>query len=246
MTASRHPFQFEIEAELFEKKNERGETEAWIGGLCTTDHIDSEGERVLQDGLDFRPFLDHGYFNDNHGRDTGAAVGEPVKAELRTLKDGHKGWYVEGKLFDNSRAQGIRELASSLERSQTGRKLGFSVEGAILDRDPQNPTTVRRAVVREVAITRCPVNRHTSLQTLAKSLSAGTGPAPVGVPVTGEGGAAVLAPESLEGVSSGTKKKRKRKMKKSEAILLLMKAQPRLKREGAELIVNYALRHRAA
>lgn len=238
------PFQFDIEAEVFEKTNARGESEYWVGGICTTDHVDQEGERLLQDGLDFSPFLDHGFFNDNHGKDTGAAVGRPARIEMRKLPDGHAGWYVEGPLYNNSRAREIMELANEIERSgDARRKLGFSVEGTILDRDPSNPKTVRRAVVREVAITRCPVNQHTSLQRLAKSLSVGTGGAPMGGDVaTGEGAAAILTPQSLEGVNA-FRKKRKRKMRKSEAVAMLMRLQPRLTRYGAELIVNHAIRN---
>lgn len=236
----RIPFKFDIEAEVFEKTNSKGESEYWVGGVCTTDHIDQEGERLLQEGLDFRPFLEHGYFNDNHAKDTGAAVGRPARVELRTLDDGHKGWYVEGPLYNNTRAKAIMELANELERSgDAKRKLGFSVEGAILDRDPENPATVRRAVVREVAITRCPVNQHTALSRLAKSLSAGEGLAAVDTPVTGEGAAAVLAPQSLEGVT----RRKKKKMKKSEAIALLMKRNPKLTPKGAETIVDYAIKH---
>lgn len=236
------PFQFEIDAEVFEKTNAKGESEYWVGGVCTTDHIDQEGERLLQGGLDFRPFLDHGYFNDNHGKDTGAAVGKPMKAELRKLADGHMGWYVEGPLFKNSRALGIMELANELERSgDAKRKLGFSVEGTILDRDPENPTTVRRAVVREVAITRCPVNAHTSLQRLAKSLSVGGLSGGVAGGEISHG--SILSPESLEGGTTPPRKKRKKKMRKSEAVAFLLSRNSRLTRAGAEIIVNHAIQH---
>lgn len=238
----RIPFKFDIEAEVFEKTNSKGESEYWVGGICSTDHMDQEGEKLLQEGLDFRPFIEHGYFNDNHAKDTGAAVGRPALVELRTLPDGHRGWYVEGPLYNNTRAKGIMELANELERSgDSKRKLGFSVEGTILDRDPENPQLVRRAVVREVAITRCPVNQHTSLSRLAKSLSVGSALAPMDTPVTGEGAGAVLTPQSLEGTTPT--KKRKKKMKKSEAITFLMNRDPRLTRKGAETIVNYAIKH---
>jgi hypothetical protein len=239
-TPDRTPFRFEIEAEMFEKTNSRGESETWVGGICTTDHVDQEGERLLQEGLDFNPFMDHGFFNDNHGKDTGAAVGKPAHIELRNLPGGHKGWYVEGPLYQNSRAKAIKELATDLARSgDANRSLGFSVEGAILERSPDNPKDVKRAVVREVAITRCPVNRHTTLQKLAKSLAVGT--------VGGEpGGAQPLMPESLEGIAvpgPGKKKKKKKKMKKSEAIDFLMDKHAGLDRRHAEMIVDYTLRN---
>jgi hypothetical protein len=233
-------FQFDVEAEVFQKTNAKGESEFWVGGICTTDHVDQEGEKLLQRGLDFAPFLETGYFNDNHGRDTGAAVGKPVRAELRKLPDGHQGWYVEGPLYDNPRALAIRDLAMTLERSgDAARKLGFSVEGQILDRDPEDPTTVRRAIVREVAITRCPTNRHATLQRLVKSLSQGTGLPTAGVPRTGEGAGAILSPQALEGANA--LRKRRKKLSKAEATVLLLRREPRLRLFGAEAIVDYAL-----
>jgi hypothetical protein len=237
------PFQIDIEAELFEKTNTRGESETWIGGLCTTDHMDREGERILQDGLDFKPFMDHGFFNDNHDKATGGAVGVPTKAELRTLSSGHKGWWVEGKLFDSPRAREIKDLASELKRSGDVRKLGFSVEGRILERDDQDPSTVRRAVVREVAVTRCPVNPYTTLDTLAKSLSVGSSAPAANTPTTGEGAGAILAPEALEGVSSSRPRvKRKKRLRRSEAVQLIRSINPRLAPHAGR-IVDYTIRH---
>lgn len=223
-------FQIDVEAELFEKKNSNGITETWIGGICTTDHMDQEGETLLQDGLDFGPFMDGGWLNDNHDKKTGAAVGIPKSVSLRTLEGGHRGHYIEGVLLDNDRAKEIKSLAESLERSGDGkRKLGFSVEGAILERDPNDPKKVKRAVVREVAITRCPVNPYTSLSRLAKSLTAGT-PGVSGGP--GNGGP--LQPEALE---------HKRYTRSAAIKLLMKKSKGKLTRKGAETIVDYTFRH---
>lgn len=188
-------FKIHIPFEVLEKS--RG-GERLIGGICSTDDLDQQEERLIQEGLDFGPFLTSGWFNDNHSKETGAAVGEPTRAELQDLGNGRTGWYVEGFLYGTPRAQAIFELAKSLSRPESTRKLGFSVEGAIVERDPSDPRTVRKAIVREVAVTRCPVNTGTELQLLAKSLSVGTNPAPTGTPITGDGAGAVLARESLE------------------------------------------------
>lgn len=192
---SEEQFKIHIPFDVLEKS--RG-GDRLIGGICSTDDLDQQQERLIQEGLDFGPFLKSGWFNDNHAKETGAAIGEPTRAELRTLGKGRTGWYVEGFLYDTPRAQSIFELAKSLNRPESTRKLGFSVEGAIMERDPTDPGTVRKAIVREIAVTRCPVNVGTELQLLAKSLSVGTNPAPTGTPITGDGAGAVLAPEALE------------------------------------------------
>jgi hypothetical protein len=236
-------FRFNVPVSFIEKGDLQGNKRRIIQGICSTDDMDSDQETLLQEGLDFTPFLTKGWFNDNHASATGGAVGVPSVAEIRRLPNGRKGWYVEGELLSNKRADEIWDLAQSLERSETNRRLGFSVEGSIVERDPRNPKKVRKAVVREVAVTRCPKNHFTTLTAFAKSLSAGTGPAPVNEPVTGEGAAAVLAPEALE--AEKKKKKKKKQLTKAQAIDALCKSDSRMTKKVAEQIVDYTIQRRA-
>ncbi len=244
------PFYFELECEVFEKASPDGK-ERRIGGLVSTDHLDRQQETLIQEGLDFSPFLKGGYFNDNHTKDTDGVIGYPEMCELRSLPDGRQGWYVEGHLLKTDRANRVWDLAQELQRSGSGRKLGFSVEGAILERDPDDPKTVRKAVVREVAITKCPVNDKASMSVLAKSLSAGSGG-----PGSGSGVPGAMAPisrESLEAqiaprpeAEEDEKKKRKKRMRKSDAVAFLMGRNPGVTHDLAERIYNYTLRWHSA
>ncbi len=207
----------------------------------STSQIDRQGERLLQEGLDFSPFLKGGWFNDNHDHSTEALVGYPDTAELRQLDDGEQGWYVEGYLLKgHQRSDNLWNIAQALQKSD--RRLGFSVEGHIEERDAKDPKIVRKAKVREVAITRCPVNTGTGLDVLAKSLSAGSA---VGDPGAAPGEGFPIRTESLEG---GKKKKKKKKklFGKSEAIERLCSVRPTLDRGMAEKIVAYALKWHAA
>lgn len=228
-------FQFDFEAEIFEKGGKR-----LIGGIVSTDDLDLQREVIVQEGLDFGPFMKAGFFNDNHDRATGSAVGVPTHAEMRQLPGGRKGWYVEGELYKTRRADEIWELANELSRSSPARKLGFSVEGAIVDRDRDNQRKVLKAEVREVAITRCPINGNTSLDILAKALSAG---GDVSDPGAAPGQGFALRAESLE---SRPAKKRRKRMKKGEAIEFLRRIEPKVSAHLAERIVDYALRHHPA
>ena len=234
-------FNFDFDVEVFEKASAEAGKERRIGGFVSTDHLDRQGEVLIQEGLDFDPFLTKGWFNDNHSPDTDGVIGYPEFAELRTLPGGlHKGWYVEGYLLKTARADRIWDLANDLQKHD--RKLGFSVEGAIVGRDDSNPKTVKTAIVREVAVTKCPVNTATALNVLAKSLSAGSAVAAPAAAVPGDGFA--LRTESLEG---GRKKKRKKKRyKKSEAVDLLVRSHPRISPAYAERIIDYALRYHPA
>lgn len=232
-------FQFDIPFEVFSKAGEDGK-ERRIGGIVSTDHLDRQDEVLIQKGLDFSPFLKSGWFNDNHDSSTEGLIGYPQTAELRTLPDGSTGWYVEGYLLKGSeRADRIWELANALQK--TDRRLGFSVEGSIGERDSENPKTVRKAVVREVAITRCPVNTNTSLNVLAKSLSVGHA-SPTSAPVVpGEG--AALRVESLEGGEDDKKKKKKKRLyRKSDVVGFLKALRPNISEGLSGRIANYAVR----
>lgn len=134
-----------------------------IGGYCSTEHLDRQDEIVVAKGLDFHDFLNFGYFNDNHKQDTAAALGYPTKVELHKDK-----WWTEGRLFKGyTQSDRIWELAKAMAKSNAPRRLGFSIEGKITDRDHEN--RILRAMVRNVAITNCPVNTKCTWNILAKS-----------------------------------------------------------------------------
>lgn len=150
-----------------------------IGGIISTESKDREDEIVLQDGLDFSEFLAHGWFNDNHSRATNGPVGEPVRV-LRLGKgdkcpDGVVApsacHYAEGWLYEgHPPADAIWDLAQTLQKNGSTRRLGYSIEGAILQRQGPDRKVIARAKVRNVAITNCPVNTQTHMSVLAKAL----------------------------------------------------------------------------
>jgi hypothetical protein len=127
--------------------DESSEESRRIGGYCSTEHLDRQDEKVLQRGLDFREFIDYGYFNDNHNQSTTALVGVPESAEFHA----GKGWYTTGHLLKGfPRADELWTLAKSLEG--TRRKLGFSIEGKVLERRGNH---IVKAKIRNVAVTNC-------------------------------------------------------------------------------------------
>lgn len=240
------PFSFDVDVEVFEKAGAPASKRRRIGGLVTTDSLDQQGERLVQEGLDFSHFLTKGWLNDNHSRDTAGVVGYGDLAKLVKSGDvmpngkvaSHTGWYIEGYLLDTKRASEIWELASSLQKSD--RRLGFSVEGTVQKRTEVNGIPhVSRAVVRNVAITNCPVNADTALEVLAKSLAASAVQAIApGVPAPGNGFA--LQPESLEGYRPRKRAKKKRRgLNKAEGVALILSRRPHLSVPTAERI--YAL-----
>jgi len=243
---SKLPFDFEIAVDFFEKADEDPGKQRRIGGLASVETKDRQDETILQRGLDFSDFLSNGWFNDNHSKNTTDILGYPettkyVKkgAQLpngkNAVADGH---WVEGYLLNTEKADKVWELGQALQK--TNRRLGFSVEGKIQKRIGPSNKTIAKALVRNVAITNCPVNTGATMEILAKSLEVventdkdelektmSMGPATPGVtpvgPCTGEGAGAILTPESLEHGPKYSqlidedlkKRKRKRNAKKS-------------------------------
>lgn len=141
----------------------------YIGGVVSTEMVDFQGEKVMQKGLTWDYFLEHGWFNDNHDS---SILGYPTAV---TPGDGET--RVEGYLLlEKARAKDLYETAVALKKAGDERKLGYSIEGKIVERDKEDPSVVLRADVYRVALTEHPVNPGTSLEPLidfAKSLSAG-------------------------------------------------------------------------
>lgn len=152
-----------VEIDLSKGSAEDVEKKRPIGGVCSTERLDRQDESVLAKGLDFNEFVQHGYFNDNHKQDTAAILGVPHMAELRKGR-----WYTEGNLLHGYEpADKIWALAKALMKSSTSRRLGFSIEGKVIDRGFNNK--ILKAKIRHVAITNSPVNTDCTWDILAKS-----------------------------------------------------------------------------
>lgn len=273
MRETESAFAFDFEMEAFEKAGVAPEKARRIGGFVSTADLDKQGERVLQEGLDFSPFLQDGWFNDNHSKATADIVGFPESAKL--IRKGERlpsgspatqtGWFVEGYLLQgHPPSDRLWDLAQSLQK--TPRRLGFSVEGRVTQRmSKAGEPIVARAVVKNVAVTNCPVNNRTALEVLAKSLSAmemskaleagpSPGPAadpgrvPAGVALTGMGAGRVIMPESLDGYGAngaqpGKRKKKRRKLTKSAALDTIHRRYPGITNQTAGRIFRFAVEH---
>jgi len=221
------PFAFDVPVGVWLNKAAPPGRQRRIGGLITTENPDRQGEIVLAKGLDLEPFKQNGWFNDNHSKDTDGIVGFPDANAVRFVKAGERlpnglvapaaGHWAEGYLLESERGNRIWDTANALAKAGDNRRLGFSIEGSIQKRQGPDRKVIAKASVRNVAVTNCPVNTDTRLETLAKSLQAveaaespedlwkalGMGTTggvlshPAG-PQSGETAGQVLAPESLE------------------------------------------------
>lgn len=155
-------FNFYLPVEFEKGKSEdTGEDVMKIKGIASTPDEDSDGEFLEPLGFDVSRFLSHGFLNYNHmGKtDANAIIGEPTKAEVTS-----KGLYIEGELYKgHPLAESVWHLANTLIQNKSKRRLGYSIEGRALQRDPNNPKRITKALITGCAITPSPVNKNTFL-----------------------------------------------------------------------------------
>ena len=146
-----------IEKGIPDKKT--GKTAWKFKGIASTADTDTDGENLIPQGFDLSYFLSDGFVNWNHQskNNPAAIIGEPTFAEIRP-----EGMYVETELYQNSKvAESVWELGQVLDKSSKTRKLGFSIEGKVLQKDPMDPKRITKAKITGLAITPSPKNKQT-------------------------------------------------------------------------------------
>lgn len=199
----------------------------WIQGLASTDARDLQGEIVAQKGIDTSYFMNHGYFNNDHKPGSENKVGEPT--ECKITKDGLwvKGFVYEGK----KAADDIWEHITSLNKSGSRRKMGFSIEGKVVSR---NGSIIEKCWIQDIAITPAPVN-NTTFAEIAKSLNAMKWEEKTEKAV--EASSNVQACESLDEEEKDEKKVSKG-LTFSEAVDFIQAKEPSLSKEAASSVAS--------
>jgi hypothetical protein len=140
-----------------------------IGGVISSEARDQQGEKVFRDGMDFSYFLKHGWFNHEHQQGPENVLGEPERV-FETVVKGFPGTAVEGYVYlHKPKARECYETAQSIRKAASSRRLGYSVEGAVVQRHPANKMDIVKSRVLNVAITAHPVHPDARLEVLAKA-----------------------------------------------------------------------------
>lgn len=155
--------------------DENGEEYADFEGLASTADPDLQRDITLQGGIDWLHFKNHGCFNWEHSNLPEDWVGVPLDVRPDAIVNGKKGTYVKGRLFlKQPRARAIYETMEAIRAAKTTRRMGLSVQGKVLVRDPLNRRNVLRALVTKISFTATPVNPVTEVS-LIKSLDGTVG-----------------------------------------------------------------------
>jgi hypothetical protein len=160
-------FKFYTPVEIKKSKDDKGKDIMKIGGIASTKDEDSDGEFLDPNGFILDDFLKVGFVNWHHQAKNKpkTIVGEPSLAEIRP-----DGLYVECDLYPSSEiAKEIYETAQILEKDSKTRRLGFSIEGEVIERGSEDEThpdflIVKKANITGLAITHMPKNAATFAQ----------------------------------------------------------------------------------
>lgn len=159
------PFRFWFPLEIEKAKDKDGNKKMRLCGIASTMDKDSDDEFLDPKGFDITPLLESGIVNWHHQSKNApsAIIGEPGEGTKLTKE----GLYVVSELYPDSKlAKEVFELAEVLEKNSKTRRLGYSIEGKVLKRDPLNNKLVKSALITGVAITHQPKNKHTFAEIL--------------------------------------------------------------------------------
>lgn len=130
----------------------------FVQGVASDASEDSDGETLIPTGYELERFKKYGFINyDHRSKDNPKYyIGEPLDASVQGNK-----FFVKGKLYEHSPiARDLWDTMILLKKSNSTRKVGWSIEGKALERDRQNPKLIKRALITGVALTMQPKNTN--------------------------------------------------------------------------------------
>ena len=163
-----------------EKSADASEERWLVQGIASCEVEDADGEEVIQKGLDTEPLMRCGYINWDHHDKEGPAylIGEPIEVKVVQAQTYAKqlgkslhglALWVKGELYQPKRL--ARDTWEHIQATHgRARKLGWSIQGRVLQRDPMKKSRIMKSEVRHLAITHQPIQTYTFAE-LAKSFA---------------------------------------------------------------------------
>jgi hypothetical protein len=173
-----------------------------VQGVMTSDAVDEEDDSITPEGMDCSYFLTKGWIKYEHGNKPEQFIGEPIEVKVGrfehpTLMKSVNGIFVKGRLFaQRSLTKSAIEAMNDLQKSNTKRRMGWSIEGNVKKRNDKGK--IVKSVLRNVVLTMNPVNTTTWAE-LAKSFAKDHELDIDMEKAMDIAGAAEITPQSLEG-----------------------------------------------
>ncbi|MGI4646447.1 hypothetical protein ACR2XX_27385, partial [Klebsiella pneumoniae] len=145
-----------------------------VSGWASTPSMDLQNDIVNPKGIDIEYFKSQGYIN--YEQQSDKVVGIPTE---NCYVDIEKGLFIEAKLWKNDEnVVKMLDLAEKLEKSGSGRRLGFSIEGAVKKRNINDNRVIDEVMITGVALVKNPANPEATWESFMKSFLTGHGTSP--------------------------------------------------------------------
>lgn len=134
--------------------------EMYIQGIASDNSKDSDEEELQPDGFVLDRFLSDGLINYEHLAKSGGPkyiIGEPIESYAKQNK-----FFIKAKLWKGSKmAEDLWDTLLVMRANKSNRRLGWSIEGKALERDPINKKKITKARISHCAVTFMPKNYNT-------------------------------------------------------------------------------------
>lgn len=132
-----------------------------VFGRATTNIKDRQAETLEPSGFLIDEFLSDGLVNLEHNYvrkgDPSAIIGEPIDAYIKD-----DAFFVKAKLYKGHKtAEALWDTLLLMKENGSKRKLGWSIEGKSLEKDPMNKKRITKAKIKNIALTFSPVGYNT-------------------------------------------------------------------------------------
>ena len=135
-------------------------------GIASTPKKDTQGDTLDPNGFELAYFLKNGLINWNHEwkKNPMSIIGKPTSAGVNAAGELEVGYYL---FKGHKMAEEVYALSKAM--AENGLQLGLSIEGKVLEADPKDPKSIKRAMITDLAITPHPINLGTTTE-IAKGL----------------------------------------------------------------------------
>ena len=162
-------FSYSTTVDIIKAKGGSKNGDMLMKGVASTPSQDTQGDTLDPTGFELSYFLKSGLINWNHEWKANpmSIIGKPTAASVNEKNE----LVVEYYLFKGHKmAEEVYALAQAMQSN--GLQLGLSIEGKVLEADPKNPKSIKRAMITDLAITPHPINQGTVTE-LAKGMKLG-------------------------------------------------------------------------
>lgn len=162
--SNKTPFNFFVPLEFneyLEKASKSDTKERYdnmiVEGKASDNSTDFDGQNLEPNGFILDLFLQKGLINYEHMAKKGGAkynIGHPISAEIKNNE-----FFIKAKLWKgNEYAQDLWDTMLIMKANNVDRQVGWSIEGASIEKDPDNKNRITKSLITNCALTFMPKN----------------------------------------------------------------------------------------